>query len=195
MTLRLFYLIFDHLESPLSINTMKIITILLLCLSSQIIYAQEDSEDSEKSVEAPIEAPIEAPAPAPAPAPPPRPPAPKATPDYPNRLQYHQHINNQTIESKEYEHVCEIGLANPTGYQAGDTIYIKGRTDIRTGTEESTEFFNREQGHKVLFVEDYPHNDDGNGGRIWIEGHQYTKEHVVGGTRGAHTFDGAFVSK
>ena len=39
---------------------MKFITILLLCLSSQIIYAQEDSEDSEKIVEAPIEAPIEA---------------------------------------------------------------------------------------------------------------------------------------
>ena len=104
-------------------------------------------------------------------------------------------VGETAIEDKEYEHVCEIGLANPTGYQVGDTIYIKGRTDIRTGTEESTEFFNREQGHKVLFVEDYPHNDDGNGGRIWIEGHQYTKEHVVGGTRGAHTFDGAFVSK
>ena len=41
---------------------MKFITILLLCLSSQIIYAQEDSEDSEIILEAPIEAPIEAPA-------------------------------------------------------------------------------------------------------------------------------------
>jgi hypothetical protein len=93
------------IASP-SINTMKFITILLLCLSSQIIYAQEDSEDSEIILEAPIEAPIEAPAPTPAPAPPPRPPAPKATPDYPNRLQYHQH--NSSITLLHRVDVCQL---------------------------------------------------------------------------------------
>jgi hypothetical protein len=43
----------------------------------------------------------------------------------------------------------------------------------------------------VLFVEDYKHNDDGNGGRIFIEGHPTTEEHRVGGNKNEHTFDGA----
>jgi hypothetical protein len=120
-----------------------------------------------------------------------RPAAPKSAPTIPNRIQYHTHIGNQSIGSKEWEYVCEVGFANPTGYKVGDTIIITGRTDLRTGTEESTEFLNRNTGHKVLFVEDYKHNDDGNGGRIFIEGHPTTEEHRVGGNKNEHTFDGA----
>jgi hypothetical protein len=179
-----------------------------------------------------------------------RPLAPEADPTKPNRLQYHQHLmGTQTIGSTEHEHICEIGFAYPTGLKVGDTLIIKGRTDLKTGTEESTTFFNRASGHKVretvaallynlfcsllaafigsvlptfvtwhiihilicivnpgcvlfcccfpkvLFVDDYKHNDDGNGGRVWIEGHPTTAEHRVGGTKNEHTFDGAYGSR
>ena len=158
---------------------MKYLLILTLLLSSPFSgFAQEDNKNE-----------------APAPATPPRPSAPPADPSASNRMQYHTHKGAQEIGSKEYEHVCEIGMANPTGFKVGDTIVIKGRTDARTGTEESSEFFNRQKGHKVLFVEDYKYNDDGNGGRVWIEGHPTTVEHHKGGTKNGHTFDGASVSK
>jgi hypothetical protein len=79
-----------------------------------------------------------------------RPLAPEADPTKPNRLQYHQHLmGTQTIGSTEHEHICEIGFAYPTGLKVGDTLIIKGRTDLKTGTEESTTFFNRASGHKV----------------------------------------------
>ena len=85
-----------------------------------------------------------------APPAPARPLAPEADPTKPNRLQYHQHLmGTQTIGSTEHEHICEIGFAYPTGLKVGDTLIIKGRTDLKTGTEESTTFFNRASGHKV----------------------------------------------
>ena len=112
-----------------------------------------------------------------------------------NRLQYHQHIGPQALSSGEYEYCIELGFHSPTGLKAGDTIVIKGRTVQRTGDQESADFWNRVTGHKVLFAEDYKHNADGNGGRVWIEGYPHTSMHNQGGGKGEHTFDGATVSK
>ena len=56
------------------------------------------------------------------------------------------------------------------------------------GDQESADFLNRVTGHKVLFAEDYKHNADGNGGRVWIEGHPHTSVHNQGGGKGEHTF-------
>lgn len=164
---------------------------LLICLAASTL-AQDDASESPASKSAPT--PVAA-KPRPPVAAKPRPPAPKADPTSSNRFQYHTHLSTQTIGSTEYEQICEIGLANPTGWKVGDTVQVTGRTDARTGTEESTDFFNRLAGHKILFVEDYPHNDDGNGARIWIEGHAHTEEHRIGGTKNEHTFDGAHVHR
>ena len=147
-----------------------------------------------KSMPKPIAKPKPKPKPKTKPKPKPRPPAPPPT-LVNNRLQYHQHLGAQTLASGEYEYCIEIGFKIPTGLKKGDTIIIEGRTAKRAGDEEAAAFLNRPQGHKVIFAEDYKHNDDGNGGRVWIEGHKHSKIHSVGGTKNEHTFDGARVKK
>ena len=187
-----------------------LLLLLLLLLRAPTAAGEEEEEEAAAAAEVAATVP---PAPAPAPrararAPPPPKPKPKPKPPPPppppapaatmtnNRLQYHKHLGPQALSSGEYEHCIEIGFHIPTGLKAGDTLVISGRTLERAGDQEAADFLNRARGHKVLFAEDYKHNADGNGGRVWIEGHPTSAVHSnTGGGKNEHTFDGAMATK